>query len=184
MASQAWRTSNQELAPLWHTHPRSISGVERDRDLRGYYDYPADQAKLLSRLLRRPRLLVWPAGRGARAVCLNHHARLDLVVEWFGGPPVAEVAAAFLAAGLDLQPRDRAAQGLRDGTCEWTLKLHAGTDGAGAPTPGGATPPRCLAAPGDPHQSAMTATGTAARCRTATVGSDHQELNRTWRGTP
>jgi hypothetical protein len=72
--------------------------------------------------------LVWPASRGARAVCLYHHARLDLVVEWFGGPPVAEVAAAFLAAGLDLQPRDRAAQGLRDGTWpEWTLKLHAGT---------------------------------------------------------
>jgi hypothetical protein len=41
---------------------------------------------------------------------------------------VAEVAAAFLAAGLDLQPSDRAAQGLRDGTWpEWTLKLHAGT---------------------------------------------------------
>ena len=70
---------------------------------------------------------MWPAGRGARAVCLYHHARLDLVVEWFGGPPVAEVAAAFLAAGLDLEPSDRAAQGLRDGTWpEWTLKLHAG----------------------------------------------------------
>jgi hypothetical protein len=42
--------------------------------------------------------------------------------------PVAEVAAAFLAAGLDLQPRDRAARGLREGTWpEWTLKLHAGT---------------------------------------------------------
>jgi hypothetical protein len=118
----------RELAPLWHTHPGSISDVERARDLRGYCDYPADQAELLSRLLRRPRLLVWPAGRGARAVCLYHHARLDLVVEWFGGPPVAEVAGAFLAAGLDLQPRDRAAQGLRDGTWpEWTLKLHAGT---------------------------------------------------------
>jgi hypothetical protein len=44
--------------------------------------------------------------------------------------PVAEVAAAFLAAGLDLQPRDRAARGLREGTWpEWTLKLHAGTMG-------------------------------------------------------
>jgi hypothetical protein len=117
----------RELAPLWHTHPRSISAVERARDLRGYYDYPADQAKLLSRLLRRLQLLVWPAGRGARAVCLYHHARLDLVVEWFGGPPVAEVAAAFLAAGLDLQPNDRVAQGLRDGTWPGTLKLHAGT---------------------------------------------------------
>jgi hypothetical protein len=117
----------RELAPLWHTHPRSMSGVERDRDLRGYCDYPADQAKLLSRLLRRPRLLVWPASRGARAVCLYHHARLDLVVEWFGGPLVAKVAGAFLAAGLDLQPSDRVAQGLRDGTWpEWTLKLHAG----------------------------------------------------------
>jgi hypothetical protein len=117
----------RELAPLWHTHPQSISKVERARDLRGYYDYPNDQAKLLSRLLRRPRLLVWPAGRGARAVCLYHHARLDLVVEWFGGPLVAKVAAAFLAADLDLQPHDRAAQALKDGTWpERTLKLHAG----------------------------------------------------------
>jgi hypothetical protein len=118
----------RELAPLWHTHPRSISNVERARDLRGYCDYPADQAELLSRLLRRPYLLVWPASRGARTVCLYHHARLDLVVEWFGGPPVATVAAAFLAAGLDLHPSDRVAQGLKDGTWpEWTLKLHAGT---------------------------------------------------------
>jgi hypothetical protein len=118
----------RELAPLWHTHPRSISGVERARDLLGDCDSPVDQAELLSRLLRRPQLLVWPAGRGARAVCLYHHARLDLVVEWFGGPPVAEVAAAFLAAGLDLQPSDRAAQALKDGTWpEQTLKLHAGT---------------------------------------------------------
>jgi hypothetical protein len=118
----------RELAPLWHTHPQSMSGMERDRDLLGDCDFPADQAELLSRLLRRPQLLVWPAGRGARAVCLYHHARRDLVVEWFGGPPVAKVAAAFLAAGLDLQPGDRAAQGLKDGTWpEWTLKLHAGT---------------------------------------------------------
>lgn len=118
----------QELAPLWHTHPQSISDVERQRDLGGYCDYPTDQAKLLSRLLRRPQLLVWPAGRGARAVCLYHHARLDLVVEWFGGPPVAGVAAALLAAGLDLQQSDRTAQSLRKGTWpEWTLKLHAGT---------------------------------------------------------
>src|SRR5215217_1568609 len=64
----------RELAPRWHTHRGSASGVERDRDLRGYCDYPADQAKLLSRLLRRPWLLGWPAGRGARAVCLYHHA--------------------------------------------------------------------------------------------------------------
>jgi len=118
----------RDLSPLWHTHPRSISAVECERDLCGYYDYPADQAKLLSRLLRRSQLLVWPASHGAQAVCLYHHARLDLVVEWFGGPPVAEVAAAFLASGLDLEPTDRAAADLRDGTWpERTLTLHAGT---------------------------------------------------------
>jgi hypothetical protein len=117
----------RELVPLWHTHPRSISQVERARDLRGYLEFPADQAKLLSRLLRRPSLLVWPAGRGAEAVCLYHHGRVDLVVEWFGGPRVAEVATAFLAAGLDLHVHEQAARAFRDGSWpEWTLKLHAG----------------------------------------------------------
>jgi hypothetical protein len=116
----------RQLEPLWHSHPHSISRVERQRDLRGYYDYPVDQAELLSRLLRRPHLLVWPAGRGARAVCLYDHGRADFVLEWFGGPPVAEVAAAFLAAGLELYPDGRAARGLWDGTWPWTVKLHAG----------------------------------------------------------
>jgi hypothetical protein len=116
----------RQLAPLWHTHPRSISGVERTHELSGDCEYTADQAELVSRLLRRPYLLVWPAGRGARAVCLYHHGRSDLVVEWFGGPPVTEVAATFLTAGLDLRSDWRAARGLEDGTWRHRLVLHAG----------------------------------------------------------
>jgi len=117
----------RQLEPLWHTHPRSISRVEQARELRGECEYPADQAELLSRLLRRPYVLVWPAGRGARAVCLYHHARLDLVVEWFCGPTVAEVATTFLTAGLDLRPDGRVARALRDGTWpQQRLVLHAG----------------------------------------------------------
>jgi hypothetical protein len=160
----------QELAPLWHTHPRSISGVERQRDLRGYYDYPADQAKLLSRLLRRPYLMVWPVGRGARAVCLYHHARLDLVVEWFGGPPGGRGGSRLPGRRPGPAAKRPGRAGPAGGHLGVDAEAACGRDGAGAPAPGGANSPRCLAATGNTHRSAMAATGMAARCRTVRIG--------------